>query len=91
VFCFEDVGVNDLNIVGFGELGLCNFSKGFVALDGDDLACFVGKSLGQRASAATDFEHNVAILDIRRINEQAHQIQVDKEMLAKPFFGRQAC
>jgi hypothetical protein len=70
---------------GIGQFSCGNFSQRLIQLDGDDLGGALGQSLRQRAGAAADFENNIVITYIGRIYQQPHQVQIDEEILAKPF------
>jgi hypothetical protein len=83
-FLFKDICVDNLDILSFSQLFFSDCAEHPVKLNGDDFARLLGQSLGQRACATADLEHNVAGLNLRSLYQQPHQIQVDQKVLAQP-------
>jgi len=87
VLAFEDISIDKLDGLDFGELPGGDLGEAAVELDSDYPAGDFGQKLRHGTCAAADFEHDVVLPDIRGFDEQLHQILVDEEMLAEPFVG----
>jgi hypothetical protein len=83
VLTFEDVGIDDFCVMGAGDLILGDVGKRIVNFDRHYEAGTFDKGLGERSGSASYFEHNVVAVYPCRINEHAHQVQVDEEVLAE--------
>src|SRR5262249_38416381 len=90
VLAFENVGVDQFNVVAPAERLLEQLKKSGVDLDAKHGAGLPGQPGGQATGTAADLHHQVFLRQFRGTNDQVQDIQVDEEVLPEFALGPDA-
>ncbi len=93
VFVFEDVGVEERELIGAdggGEvLGEQSVQAG-IKFHGHHAGLGVKQTFGEHAGAGSDFKHGFAWMEVGGVEDEIELVVIDEKVLAQAVLGREA-